>query len=116
MGCLQQVVDLQKSEAFQGLGVQLLSLSPDTVDAWRDEGGVMGISSPMLSDTGSVAYLQYGARNWMMASNEPGHTFILVDGSGTVVWVRDYGAPENGGLMYVPPDELVQSIQEHLDR
>ena len=115
MGCMQQVVDLQKSEAFQGLGIQLLSLSPDPVDAWRDEGGGMGITSPMLSDTGNVTYLQYGATDWMMAS-EPGHTFILVDESGTVVWVRDYGAPENGGLMYVPPDELVQSIKEHLDR
>jgi hypothetical protein len=61
-------------------------------------------------------YLQYGAKNRMMASDEPGHTFILVDETGTVRWVRDYGAPENGGLMYVTPDEVVQSIQEHLDR
>jgi peroxiredoxin len=113
---MQQVVDLQKSEAFQGLGIQLLSLSPDSVDAWRAEGGGMGISSPMLSDTDNVAYLQYGEVAWMMASNEPGHTFILVDEAGTVAWVRDYGAPENGGVMYVPPDELVRSIQEHLDR
>jgi hypothetical protein len=70
----------------------------------------------MLSDTDNVAYLQYGEVAWMMASNEPGHTFILVDEAGTVAWVRDYGAPENGGVMYVSPDELVQSIQEHLDR
>jgi peroxiredoxin len=113
---MQQVVDLQKSDTFTGLGIQLLSLSPDSVDAWRDEGGGMGISSPMLSDTHNIAYLQYGASDWMMASNEPGHTFVLVDETGTVAWVRDYGAPENGGLMYVVPDELVQSIQEHLTR
>ena len=113
---MQQVVDLQKSDTFTGLRIQLLSLSPDSVDAWRDEGGGMGISSPMLSDTDNIAYLQYGASGWMMASNEPGHTFVLVDETGTVAWVRDYGAPENGGLMYVAPDDLVQSIQEHLDR
>ncbi len=113
---MQQVVDLQKSEAFKGLGIPLLSLSPDSVDAWRDEGGGMGISSPMLSDTDNIAHLQYGAADWMMASSEPGHTFILVAEAGTVTWVRDYGAPENGGLMYVAPDELVQLIREHLDR
>lgn len=110
------MVDLQKSEVFKGLGIQLLSLSPDSVDAWREEGGGMGITSPMLSDIGNVTYHQYGSTGWMMASNEPGHTFILVDETGTVAWVRDYGAPENGGLMYVAPDELVQSIREHLDR
>jgi peroxiredoxin len=113
---MQQVVDLQKSGAFKSLGIQLLSLSPDPVDAWRDEGAGMGISSPMLSDVGNATYLRYGTVAWMMASNEPGHTFILVDETGTVAWVRDYGAPENGGLMYVAPDELVQLIREHLDR
>jgi peroxiredoxin len=110
------VVDLQKSRAFKSLGVQLLSLSPDPAEAWGDEGGSMGISLPMLSDAGNAVWLRYGTVDWMMASNEPGHTFILVDETGNVAWVRDYGAPEHGGLMYVPPEELARQIQEHLDR
>jgi alkyl hydroperoxide reductase subunit AhpC len=113
---MRQVVDLQKSEAFESLGVQLLSLSPDPVSAWRDEGGAMGVSLPMLSDAGNTVWLKYGTVDWMMASNEPGHTFILVDEAGMVAWVRDFGAPENGGLMYVAPDELVRLIEGHLDR
>jgi peroxiredoxin len=113
---MQQVVDLQESEAFKSTGVRLLSISPDPVDAWRDEGTGMGISLPMLSDMGNSVWLQYGTVEWMMASNEPGHTFVLVDETGMVTWVRDYGAPENGGLMYVAPDELAQLIQEHLHR
>jgi hypothetical protein len=36
-----------------------------------------------------------------------GVTGRVVDGAGEIAWVRDYGAPENGGLMYVPPQELV---------
>lgn len=111
---MQQVVDLQNSKVFKSLDVQLLSLSPDPVEAWQDEGGSMGISLPMLSDTGNAVWLRYGKVDWMMASNEPGHTFILVDETGKVAWVRDYGAPENGGLMYVAPDELAGQIQEHL--
>lgn len=113
---MQQVVDLQNSHAFRNLDVQLLSLSPDPVEAWRDEGGSMGISLPMLSDADNAVWRRYGTVDWMMASNEPGHTFILVDEAGNVAWVRDYGAPEHGGLMYVPPDELAGQIQEHLDR
>jgi peroxiredoxin len=109
------VVDLQNNQAFKDLGIQLLSISPDTADAWRAEGGKLGISSPMLSDTGNAVWLQYGTVDWMMATNEPGHTFILVDEAGTVAWVRDYGAPENGGLMYVTPEELVPLLEEHLE-
>lgn len=108
------MVDLQNSESFTDLGIQLLSISPDPVDAWRAEGGKLGISSPMLSDTGNAVWLQYGTVDWMMPTNEPGHTFILVDETGTVAWVRDYGAPENGGLMYVTPEALVPLIAEHL--
>lgn len=111
---MQQVVDLQNSTSFNALGVELLSLSPDPVEAWREEGGSFGISLPMLSDAGNAVWLRYGTVEWTMASNEPGHTFVLVDESGTVAWVRDYGAPEHGGLMYVPPDELAGQIQEHL--
>lgn len=111
---MQQVVDLQNSTSFNALGVELLSLSPDPVEAWREEGGSFGISLPMLSDAGNAIWLRYGTVEWTMASNEPGHTFVLVDESGTVAWVRDYGAPEHGGLMYVPPDELAGQIQEHL--
>ena len=113
---MKQVVDLQNSDAFQNLGVQLLSLSPDPVEAWRQEGGSMGISSPMLSDADNSVWLRYGTVGWMMPSDEPGHTFVLVDETGKVAWVRDYGAAEHGGLMYVAPDELVAQIQEHLER
>ncbi|BDG61184.1 hypothetical protein caldi_22740 [Caldinitratiruptor microaerophilus] len=50
----------------------------------------------------------YGVMRWAVG-NEPGHPFVLVDASGQVRWLRDYDAPENGGLMTagtVPgPDE-----------
>jgi hypothetical protein len=52
---------------------------------------------------------------WGMPTGEPGHTFVLVDAQGTVVWVRDYGAPEHGGTMYVSPSELDPLIQQQLE-
>ena len=47
-----------------------------------------------------------------MATNEPGHTFFLVDGDGRIAWLRDYGAAEHGGAMYVPPDEIASQVKE----
>ena len=110
-----QVVDLQKSTEFQALGVELVSIAPDPVEAWRDDGERYGIQdySAVLSDADNEVATDYGVMRWQAATGEPGHTFILVDESGTVAWVRDYGAPENGGLMYVVPERFVKELREH---
>jgi peroxiredoxin len=111
---MQQVVDLQNDPRFRALGVQLLSISPDPVGAWQREGEKLGITEPMLSDAGNRVWFRYGSSSWMMPTSEPGHTFILVDAKGRVAWVRDYGATEHGGAMYVAPKEVVQQLADHL--
>jgi len=110
------VVDLQKSKDFQALGVELLSIAPDSIEAWRNDGEQCGIQDyrTVLSDAENEVANRYDVLRWQAATGEPGHTFILIDESGTVAWVRDYGAPENGGLMYVVPDAFVQELQVHL--
>lgn len=112
---MQQVVDLQNSPEFQALGVELLSLSPDPLDAWEEEAVNLGIRSPLLSDAGNQVARAYGVMRWQMPSGEPGHTFVLVDRQGEVAWIRDYGAAENGGLMYVEPGELLPEIAGHIE-
>lgn len=111
-----QVVDLQKSEDFQALGVELVSIAPDTVESWRDDGEEYGILdySAVLSDMKNEVATQYDVMKWAAATGEPGHTFILIDVSGKVSWIRDYGALENGGIMYVVPDELVRELEKRL--
>jgi peroxiredoxin len=111
---MQQVVDLQRDKAFEDLGVQLLAISPDPVSAWQQEGGSMGITAPTLSDPGNTVWMKYGTQGWMMATNEPSHTFFLVGPDGKIAWLRDYGAPEHGGAMYVEPDEIVSQVQQAL--
>jgi len=108
------VVDLQSEPSFRDLGVQLLSLSPDSLEAWATEGERVGIRTPMLSDQDNKVATAYGVMRWAMPTGEPGHTFVLVDPEGRIVWIRDYGAPENGGAMYVPPEEVVQLVREAL--
>ena len=110
---MQQVVDLQESKEFNSLGIQLLSISPDPVDLWESEAKKYDITLPVLSDPGNEVADSYGVMQWAVGA-EPGHSFVLVDGPGKVAWVRDYGAPENGGLMYVEPSHLVAQLERHL--
>ncbi|MGH2655478.1 MAG: peroxiredoxin family protein [Actinomycetota bacterium] len=111
---MQQVVDLHENREFQALDVELLSISPDSVEDWREGAEEFGIESPVLSDAGNRVADAYGVMQWGMPSGEPGHTFILVDSEGRIRWIRDYGAPEHGGAMYVVPDELVPELKERL--
>jgi peroxiredoxin len=110
-----QVVDLQKDEDWQRLNVELLSIAPDPIDAWREAGEEMGIRdfSGVLSDADNKVAAKYDVMQWAVGG-EPGHTFVLVNESGEVAWLQDYGATENGGIMYVLPGEVVKQVQNHL--
>ena len=111
--CIEQIVDLQQSAEFEATGVRLISISPDAVEQWATTATSIGDESPMLSDSENVVADQYGVMRWRVG-NEPGHTFVVVDAEGIVRAVRDYGAPENGGLMYVPIDEIVEFVRSDL--
>jgi peroxiredoxin len=110
---MQQVVDLQNSKDFTSLGVELLSISPDPIDSWESEAKKYEIQLPVLSDPGNKVADSYGVMQWAVGA-EPGHTFVLINEAGKVAWLRDYGAPENGGLMYVEPSELVPEVERRL--
>lgn len=70
---------------------------------------------PLASDSDGSVSESYEVLQWKVASGEPGHTFVLVNPAGEIAWIRDYGAPQNGGVMYVDPQELVDAIQTRLE-
>jgi peroxiredoxin len=113
-------VDLQQSQEFEDLGVQLLNISPDPPEAWQQWAAEYPLHTPMLTDASNEVAARYGVMRWRMPpgadidSSEPGHTFVLIDEEGRVAWVQDYGAAENGGLMYVEPRQLVPPIRASL--
>ena len=67
--------------------------------------------SRLLIDADGAVSEAYGVLEWAVGTGEPGHTFVLIDDSGRVSWLQDFGAEENGGRMYVPMEELVGAIQ-----
>jgi len=111
---MQQVVDLQNSPDFQATGAQLVSISTDPASEQAPAARELGITVPMLVDDGSVTKL-YGADQFALPGGEPSHTFALVDSNGNLVWMKDYGAPDNPNrTMYVEVDELVNQIDREL--
>ena len=112
---MQQVVDLQNSAELRALDVVVLSIAFDTPAEQAQGAAESGITIPMLSDGAGTVSQAYGVLEWAVASGEPGHTFVLVDKDGEVVWVQDYGSPENRGVMYVPVDEIVAEVRAHLE-
>jgi mono/diheme cytochrome c family protein len=108
---MEQIVDLEDSPEFQALGLALISIAIDPVSELAAAARQSGITTPLLSDRERNVSDSYGVLRWAMPNGEPGHTFVLVGKDGRVKWIRDYGAPENGGRMYVPVPELFQEIR-----
>jgi len=107
-------VDLENNADWQALNVALLSIAFDPAAqqaAVRDQ---YGIRAPMLVDADHQVSEDYDVLQWASRSGEPGHTFVLVDAEGKIAWLRDYGAPQNGGTMYVPPADLVAQVKAAL--
>lgn len=94
----------------------MISIAFDSPDAQALAARELGIDRvPMLTDTDHSVAQAYDVLQWAVASGEPGHTFVLVKADGTIGWVRDYGAPQNGGTMYVPVADLAQQVRDHME-
>ena len=113
---MDQIVDLENDSEYTSLDVPLVSIAFDSPETMAAAGAAVGVgATPMLSDTDQSVSEAYDVLQWAVATGEPGHTFVLV-ADGEIAWIRDYGAPENGGMMYVPPVEIAQQVAEALGR
>jgi peroxiredoxin len=108
---MQQIVDLEEDDEFGGLEVELVSIAFDPPEVLAAAGEEYGVGdTPLLSDPDGSVSGAYDVLRWAVATGEPGHTFVLVDGDGEVAWIQDYGDPENRGVMYVEPSEIAQEV------
>jgi len=99
------------------LNVALVSVARDSIDEQASAILEFGLPPdvPLLVDADSAMVEAYDVLQYAMPNGEPSHTFVLVSADGQIVWVRDYGAPDNPNrTMYVPTDELIGQIKEHL--
>lgn len=112
--CLQQMVAIDANySAFNKMGVLVVSVTTDSASslgAWAQNNGIAKM--PVLSDPSLQVEQEYDAlyAGSMHPGMTSGHTFILVDRSGSVVWRKDYGY----STMYVPMSELIAAVRAAL--
>jgi len=113
--CLTQMQDLDAlNSEFKSLNVVVVSITGDPLHTLADWTQSSGPTYGMvLSDQGlqvSRTYGMLGSDVSMMPGTAPGHTFLLVNENGVIVWRHDYG-PYN---MNVPNDEVMAAVRSAL--
>lgn len=111
--CWDQIRDLEReSAALEAAGIDKLvsitSAPPDLLAQKMNDDGLesLALADPGLSVIGEYEANQYG----MMGDTRAGHSFILLDPDGQIVWRADYGgAPKY--TMYLPVEKLLADLQ-----
>lgn len=114
---MEQVVDLQNSEDFKALGVEIVSIARDPAEEQAPAAQQLGITVPMLIDADAQVSSAYNVMQYAIDNGEPSHTFVLVNADGDIIWLKDYGAPDNPNrTMYVDITELYNEAKNALEQ
>ena len=107
---MDQIVDLDDDwERFDALNVELVSIMVDPPDVLAAELGGRAIKSLVATDEDMQVSNMYRALEASMHPGmKPGHTFVLVDQTGEMVWRWDW--PGHGTPMYVDVDEVYEAV------
>ncbi len=113
--CLDQVVDLdEKWESFDALDVKLVSIMVDPMDALAAEAHDRGMTSIVASDEDRNVSTAYDALEFSMHPGiRPGHSFMLVNKSGRMIWRWDWIG--HGQPMYVEVDDIYEDVAKRLE-
>lgn len=114
--CWDQLKDIEANiERFRALGIDaVVSITTDPIGVLKEKAAIERLSTPVLSDPDLGVSKAYDTNRYgMMGRNYNGHTFILLDKDGKILWRADYGgAPKY--YMYVPVANLIGDLREGL--
>ena len=117
--CFDQIVDLEEDwKRFEDLNVQLVSIMVDPKEALAAEVEDRGITTVVAVDEDRKVSESYDAMEASMHPGvKPGHTFVLVDQTGQMIWRVDWlGAEMAGGRMYLDVDRVYKGVSDALAR
>jgi peroxiredoxin len=103
--CFYQMGELEKNAAkLSAGGLSVVPIVVNPADQVQTEMAQFGLTTPFLIDAGESVSGAYGVIGTGMHANLPGHSFVLVDGSGRIAWRGDYPS------MFVTTDRLLSDI------
>jgi peroxiredoxin len=106
--CLQQMGAIEKDRAdFAKAGVTVLPIVMNTRDQITHDMATYGVKTPFLLDDGTVSK-EYGTLGKGMHAGLPGHSFVLIDKTGTQRWYGEYPS------MWLSPAGLLNQVEKHL--
>jgi peroxiredoxin len=105
--CLQQMGSIEKDGAFAKAGVTVLPIVMNTRDQIMHDMNTYGVKTPFLLDDGTVSKA-YGTLGKGMHEGLPGHSFVLIDKTGTQRWYGEYPS------MWLSPSDLLTQVNKHL--
>lgn len=112
--CFDQIVDLEEDwRRFEALDLELVSIMVDPMDELKAEVFSRGITGIVAADEDKAVSTAYDAMEASMHPGiKPGHTFILVNKAGQMIWRWDWIG--HGKPMYVEVDDLYKDVSEWL--
>lgn len=113
--CWDQMKAIEESGMLGEVGVdRLVSITTQPLDLLKQKAADEEIKTPVLSDPDLSVSTMYSANLYgMMGDSMDGHSFMLIDGNGKLLWRADYGGAPNY-TMFVPVDVLKADIQQGL--
>jgi len=119
--CIEQMPELERSLGeFEKMNVVLLSVAFDPVDKLKEAAERYQMKTPILSYNNANTEVDYDLTRFSMGmGRRAGHTFILVDKDGKIIWRKDYwpgrGHMVAGGTMFVNAFEIVNEVKKTLN-
>ena len=103
--CFYQMAELEADQpVLRERGLTILPIVVNTEPDVRREMARFGVSTPFLIDADRGVSNAYGVLGKGMHADLPGHTFVLVDGTGRIRWARSYPS------MFVRTPDLLAAV------
>jgi peroxiredoxin Q/BCP len=112
--CWDQIMEIEQNwDQYKAFGIdRIVSVTNDPLDLVQQKVKDDGIDSLVLADPDLAVTRVYGANQYgMMSGSKAGHTFLLIDENGTILWRADYGGPPRY-TMFVPTEHLIAQMRE----
>ncbi len=107
--CLLQMADIERHAAdFTAAGVTVLPIVMNTADEIRHDMAAGDVKTPFLIDADGAVSRAYGTLGKEMHAGLPGHSFVLIDKTGTQCWYGEYPS------MYLSSADLLAQVRGHL--